>query len=491
MPSESEHATIVLAGIIPQRKDLLEKAQVRLTEEHFVEPIHRTLFNLLNRYFQVNSSVITGQALEDLTRKLDVGKRQLYKDTYVALEQLKVTDADFLWSVDQLRERITEKKQLEIYNTSVEILTKGITDKQGNELQGAHDSKSYLQEKLAELDRNLSIQESPEGDVREEGKELLAEYAENKRATLEGTARGIEFGIESVDEVTGGMVPGDLCLVAAYSNAGKSSLAIQTAWHAAIKQGKNVVILTTETTRPVMRRKILARHSKLPVFGIPDGLNTRDLKRGTLTENQEVKLKEVINDLSNNPDYGKLHIAQVPRGASVAECEQHLYRLEREFQIDLVVWDYLALMTSSARRNTDREILGGIIKEAKQVATTFADGRGVPILSPWQVNRQSHEKAENLGMYNMSALSETHEATATPDTIISMLNTEMDSTSRYAELMIQVLKQRDGETANDLLVDVDYATCTFVAKQSVAQFERAATLPSDVDNGGLASIFNM
>lgn len=488
MPTESEHASAIFSGILPHRKDLLEKAQARLRDEHFVEPLHKGMFTLLNHYYKVNSSVLSASALEDLTRKLDVGKRNLYREAFVAFSQAKVTDADFLWSLDQLRERVTEKKTLELLNESVEILTKGKTDNRGEVLQGAKDTKTYLSDGLASIDRELALQDAPEGNMRDERDEMLQEYQQNKQALLDGSSRGIEFGIPALDDKTGGMKNGELTLVAGYSNDGKSSFMVQIAHHCAVNQGKNVVIMTTETLRPQMRRKILARHSKMPIFQIPDGLNTRDLKRGSLSAELERKLEEVTTDLANNPEYGVIYIAQVPRNSSISEIEQHLYRLQSEFHIDLVVIDYLALLTSSKNRTTDREILSGIIKETKQVATTFNDGRGVPIISPWQVTRVARENAEKLGHYSSASLSETAEATNSPDLIISLL-APTDNTNRFAELTMQILKSRDSETANDILVDVDFATSCFTGKSSMASFGRAATLPTDGD-GGLSSLLN-
>lgn len=483
MATESEHANVIFSGILPHRKDLLEKALLRLGVEHFPESIHKNLFKLLRRYYEVNGAVLTESALGDLTRKMDFGKRELFNESYKAFENTKVTDADFLWSVDQLRERVIEKSTLEVMNKAVEVLTKGIVDETtGENLQGAEAAKNFLVEGLGSIDRTLLLSESPEGDMREEEADILKEYEENKASRLDGTSRGIEFGIANLDEKLGGMQNGELILAAGYSSDGKSSLSVQAAWSASVEQGKNVVFLTTETLRPQIRRKILARHSKLPIFNMPEGLNTRDLKRGTLTERQEEMLKVVAKDLSNNPDYGKLYIAQVPRGSSISEIEQTLYRLQREFHIDFVVMDYLALLVSDRRRQTTREELASILREAKQVATTFDGGRGIPLLSPWQVSRLARENAEKIGAYSSASLSETAEATNSADIIVSIL-APTDNTSRYAETTMQVLKARDAETANDLLVEVDYATSCFTAKQGIASFGPAATLPTDGDQG--------
>lgn len=146
--------------------------------------------------------------------------------------------------------------------------------------------------------------------------------------------------------------------------------------------------------------------------------------------------------------------------------EARLLRVRRQFPVDLLVIDYLALLRSERRRESDREELGSIIKAAKQLATTFDDGRGVPVISPWQVNRSSKEAAAKAGMYTTAALAETAEATNSSDVIVSLLEPE-DNTSRFADLRAQVLKNRDGETHNSIPLMVDYATSMFRDKQEV------------------------
>ena len=83
----------------------------------------------------------------------------------------------------------------------------------------------------------------------------------------------------------------------------------------------------------------------------------------------------------------------------------------------------------------------------------------LPVVSPWQVRREAWEKAQQLGMYDSSATSGTAEATNSADVIVSLLApVERD---RYTDVQFQLLKSRDGETANGITVEADYATSTF------------------------------
>lgn len=479
MASAPEHAKNVLAGIIPNRKDRLDRATRQLTPAHFPERVQSTMFMMFMRYAEVAGGVMPEKYLDDLLRKRgDDDQKLLFVEAYQLYEETTVSEEEFSWSLLQLREIAAEKATADVLTRSMEILRSG-AEIEGEELRGHEAARGFLLENFASIDRELTMQDAPEGALQDEADEMMADYNERKEARLSGSLKGVGFGIDVLDNLTGGMQRGELILLAGYSSDGKTTLVTQAAWSAAVEQGKNVVFLTTETIRTQVRRKLIARHSMLPQFDLPEGINTNDLKNGTLPSHLEPKLQSVITDLAKNPKYGKLYLAQVPRSSSIASLEQRLYRIQRSFDIDLVVMDYLALLVPPRGRTTSREELSGIMKEAKQVATTFNNGLGIPLLSPWQVNRAGREKAEQLGMYTSAALSETAESTNSADMIVSIL-APTDNTNRRADVTLQVLKNRDGEKANSLTVEVDYATSSFRSRGLFA----SATTSAHGSTGG-------
>lgn len=471
--TSSDHARIVLSSIIPNRRDLLDSALLHLTPSHFQDQVYRNIFVMLERYAAATSAVLTRSAIEDILSQgnTDAGKVALYLETYDALSAYNAQDDEFKWSSLQLRELVAEQATVVALTEAMEINNKGLQDDRGAELQGHADARLHVMQRFAEIDRDLSMQDSPEGDVGRERTEMLADYADRKAARVSGRAEGVLFGIPSLDFKIGGLQPGELDLIVGYSSDGKTSLTCgQLAWAAATMQGKNVIVFTTETLRPQVRRKLISRHSRMPHFGLPEGLNSRDLKNGTLSEAMEPKLAEIIDDMTRNASYGKRYIAQVPRGATIETLEARAQRISRDFEPHLIIVDYLALLKSSTRRNSDREEQGAILKEAKRWATTFNDGKGIPIVSPWQVNRSARENAERVGYYTTQALAETAEATNSADVIVAML-APLDNESRYCEVKMQLMKNRDGETANSIIVDVDYATSSFSEKNMGAGME--------------------
>ena len=461
MTTADEHAQIVLSAIIPSRSDLLDKAFGRLAPDHFVDSTTRKLWELVIRYYETVAKVMPRDALSDLLRnRTDPAKAILFEELYDSLADRVVDDADFTWSVEQLRELAAERATQETLTRAMEILRTGVQEPGKDRKQGQADAWDFVIESRADIERSLTMQSSPEGDVRQEHIEMLNDYAERKRLRESGLTRGIRFGIPALDGViSGGVQPGELVMVAGGSSSGKTGMCVGWSWSAAIEQGKNVVFFTTETLRDQVRRRLVSRHSKHPMFDMPDGLNSKDLREGTLTPGLEAKLEDVLDDFTSNPAYGRLYVAQIPRGAGVNIIESNMYRLQRQFHIDFVVMDYVALLSASVRRGQSREEQAEKIKETAQLCKTFDDGRGVPFVTPWQMTRTDQDEAERTGYYNLNSLAETAEATNSADIAISLLGMGEPDT-RYRELKAQVLKNRDGMRANSLSLRIDYATST-------------------------------
>lgn len=463
--ARTDHARVVLSGIISSgKRHLLDVASRNLTEDHFEEGVLRNIFKMLGRYADATGGILTQAALKDilLGGGQDPGKVALYVETFESLTTMAANEESFRWSIQQLRDEVAARETGEALAAGAEILRSGATGPKGELIRGHEAARHAVLERFAEIERGLSLQAAPEGDAWKEGREILEDYAERKAARVSGKSRGVLFGIPALDEVVGGLQPGELDLVVGYSSDGKTSLCVQLAWSAVVEQGLNVLFLTTETLRVQVRRKLVSRHSLLPQFGLENGLNSKLIKAGTLTETEERKLAEVVDDINHNSAYGTMYLAQVPAGSTPKHIEQRLYRAQRDFDVHLCIVDYLRLFSSGRRYTTEREELGSILVQTKQLAPTFNDGAGVPIVSPWQVNRTSREEAEKSGFYTTRSLAETSESTNSGDVILGLL-AQGDPNLRHRQGNLQVMKNRDGETRDRIQINIDYGTCSFTS----------------------------
>jgi replicative DNA helicase len=377
-----------------------------------------------------------------------------------------------MFCIEQVRERKASRETDAALVTAVEVLRKGVDLPGGKEIRGQKDARAYVLSEFSRIDKELSFQESPEGNMREETEDMWKEYQKQQELNESGGFQGVKFGIDRLDESLNGLQAGDLALTVGYTSSGKTTVCVQLAWWAAIMQGVNVVYITTETRRPQVRRKVIARHSCLPMFGLdagsdpqgrllPGGLDTLDIRRASLSPRQLEAYKNVLDDMRNNPEYGSIDVVQMPSGGTMADATMRAARIGKNKRIELVVLDYLELVRPVNPRDDYREGLNNNIQYSKEFATTFNDGQGVAVISPWQVSRKARDEAATNQSYTLQDLGETKKASDTPDTIISVLEDLFRPKERIFELSLAVLKQRDGAILAPFKVDVDYATSRF------------------------------
>ncbi len=479
----SDHARTLFAAVVPDRRDLLEDVLSQLGTEHFLylsdDDRWKNMFIMFNWYYQYAGGVLTKKAIVDVAAMKLPGKEQLYESTYESLEHQKVSESEFRWALYQLKELYATDNTKRTFLEGMQILTGGIESSKGEEIKGHIAAREHVMARLGEIDQRLTVQEAPDGDVREEESDILEEYEKKKATFLSGGFSGIEFGVPRLDHIVGGLQPGELDFILGYTSAGKSSLCCQLAWQACVRQGKNVVYATSETLRPQIRRKVISRHSRMKQFGIEEGLNSLDLKRGTLSAEQEEKMREVVYDFTHCEDYGKLRVLQTSEAMTVTGLKVRLQAIQREFPIDLVIIDALYLLKAETRRQKERDELNEKIEQAMILAKTFDNGNGLPIISPWQASRQAKEDALKEGRYSMAAMAETAYAERYADIIISLL--EPLQPGRYVTLSCAALKQRDGEQSPGFDIDADYATSYFTDSGTVQRASHEALIGLGLD----------
>lgn len=450
-----DHAGTVLSGVIPDRVDRLLYALHHLEPDHFRKE-SRIIVSVLEQYYDLSAQIIPSNVFADILSRdpsIDAASALMFEELFLSYEKTTVDDGEFRYAVEALKDIRATQETGEAITTSMEILDRGV-EVEGVEYRGHESAREFLYSRLGKIDRLAGSEDSPEGDIRHEADDIRQEYAERKK---KGAVAGVLCGIETIDRVTSGFQNGEFILVCAYTGEGKSIFSAQSAWSAAVEQGKNVFLATSETTRQVTRRRILSRHSRLEKFERPEGLNTAQIKHASLSSSDEKVYESVIDDITHNPTYGKIYIAQVPRGATLDYLEARLKRQQALWNIDLVVIDYLALLSAERRRGSQREEFADILKAAKVMSVTFDGGRGVPVLSPWAMSQTAYRDALKAGGYTLTNLAETSEAEKSPDIILTMLR----DPTRANEVKMQFLKNRDGERMSLGTLRTDYRS-TFI-----------------------------
>lgn len=426
------------------------------------------LFQLLVRYAARNGGVMTREALADLLRDQKPGTALLYGEAYAALAATVPEVHAFRHAVDMLRDLASERATGDALAAGMQILREGASLDDGRKLRGYADAREYVLEALATAEQLGSEADTPEGDVTGEGGDVMAAYAKVKLLRVAGKPVGIQFGIPSLDRDLGGLGNG-LCLVVAGTTVGKSSLCVQLAWHNAVMEGRNVQFFTTEQHRGEVRVKLVARHSRHPKFGLPSGLNSRKIRAGWLSEEEEKALDWVLSDLKGG-GYGEIQVVQMPERCTVTVMAGRSEALARRMMPDVVIADYLQQFDPDQRVRDAHahETQAGIVKRAHRWAQSCYLGRGVPLVSPWQANQGGTVALRGAGGFSIDEhMSQTSEAAKTAGVVLALGTSGEEDSSHglRAPLRLSVVKNRDGARGAQHNLTADYSTSYFTDRE--------------------------
>lgn len=450
----------VLAAVLnadsPEDLERFMYATSQLSEDHFA-PYERACWMLMTRLLSATGVLPDYDIIDHYlpTTQLTVEVQAEVRNLWLQLSGLPpVDEADFKYAVYMTHEERKKELFAESLATAGEVLTFG--KRIGNEdRQGYEDARRYFEDQVMKID-GMERDHMPEGNMREEREELL---------DIQTSASMVKLptGIRSLDTLTaGGVSPGQLVLLAGYTNEGKSMWLVNIA-HSIILQGRNVVFFTTETVKPDVNMRMAVRHSHLPHFNCPGGLSYTEVMENNLSPEHYGTYQQVVEDFTN-PDspYGRFDVVQVPEDTPMSFLRAKLRAYQSIFHVDAVMIDELQMLSAAHKREREREELNQVVRAAKQLAVDFDGGRGVPVISPWQMSRNAWDNARtNGGRYTRSSLSETAEAERRADVVISMFK-HTDSLHRVSA---QVLKQRSGPIG-DFELHVDYGRCFVGAAHS-------------------------
>jgi len=401
------------ARAIVEQAMMCRQAQAVLTEDLLVDHIQRQDFT--------PDQIVTTQEMFIRAKRSDIteGKFRIVVDLFMKEQQVRLTQ---LVLADAFK--ITEPKGMMVGKDVV---------------KGVESAKEYLMHKLFQLD-SLFLTDVPHGSVRDDGDEVWREYEE--RRDRPDSFRGVLTGLSAVDELTNGAFPGELWLLAAFAGQGKTNTLINWIHNAAVHQGKNVVVAVNEMLYRQYRVRLFIRHSCEKMFGINSGIPYVRYKLGQLNPEQENAFKAVIHDFKFNPKYGRIEVFQIPKGAGLDFVASRLASYQAIFNVDVLYIDYLQLVGGGNKWQAAREYLRSLLLDTKQLAVSFDRGRGIPIVTPWQIKRDAYEAALESGKYTLDCLAESAEAERSSDFVMWLLRRSQDLDNK--SLQAGIIKYRDG-----------------------------------------------
>ncbi len=243
-----------------------------------------------------------------------------------------------------------------------------------------------------------------------------------------GQILGVPTGLSQLDALLGGLQPSDLIILAARPSVGKTSLALNIAQHAAVRERKKVAVFSLEMSKEQLALRLLSAES---------GINPRPLQTGFVDETDWSKIAMVMNDMATAP----MWIDDSP-ALSVMELRTKARRLEAEQRgLDLVIVDYLQLMQASTSNKDSNRVqeVSEISRGLKQLARELK----VPVVALSQLSRGVEQRG--TAEPRLSDLRESGSIEQDSDVVIFLYRDGEQNPDAEVELIkAKVAKHRNG-----------------------------------------------
>ena len=197
----------------------------------------------------------------------------------------------------------------------------------------------------------------------------------------DGGVSGLTSGLTDLDKKIGGFHPSALNILAGATAMGKTSLAVNIAFNA-VKAGAKVAFFSLEMSAEELGARILSDAARVP---------SHKMRKGDLNEKDFLAMTEAVNTLMN----ADMFIDDTP-AISLPVLRSRARRLQRTKGLDMIVVDYLQLMTTGALSKADARHLeiGEISRGLKGLAKELA----VPVIALAQLNRGVSQRDDKRPM---------------------------------------------------------------------------------------------
>ena len=202
-----------------------------------------------------------------------------------------------------------------------------------------------------------------------------------KASKMSGTVTGIPTGFIDLDYRTAGLQPSDLILVAARPSMGKTAFVLNIAQYVAFHEAKSVAIFSLEMSKEQLVNRL---------FSLESRVDAQALRTGNLSDADWEKLVEGAGIIGNS----KLIIDDTP-GISISELRSKCRKYKLEQGLDIIIIDYLQLMTGSGRGNESRQQeISDISRSLKGLAREL----NVPVVALSQLSRAVEQRPDHRPM---------------------------------------------------------------------------------------------
>tara|TARA_Y100000590_G_scaffold300273_1_gene338553 strand:+ start:15 stop:1430 length:1416 start_codon:yes stop_codon:yes gene_type:complete len=366
LPNNVEAEQSVIGSIL-LANEIFDEINMLVSSKNFYDPMHQKIFSAIEKL------IYTGMLANPITLK-----------NYFENENDKLNVPEYLVKITKFstssRQAIEYSKliyDLFVKRELIKISENIIDTSKSNDLD--NDGQKIIEDfekSLFDLAEKGSFNSSL---IKfDEAMKQTIEMASNAYKNEEGIV-GVPTGLKDLDDRLGGLHKSDLVIIAGRPSMGKTALATNIAFHAAQKiqsEGKktSIAFFSLEMSSEQLSTRIIAEQSRI---------KSNDIRRGKISEEQFDKFIETSKNIAELP----LYIDETP-AISIAAVSNRARRIKRLYGLDMVVVDYIQLMSATNFKEGRVQEISQITQGLKALAKELS----VPVLALSQLSRAVEQR---------------------------------------------------------------------------------------------------
>ena len=369
LPSNIE-AEQALIGSILVNNDIVDEISNIVNHKNFYDPLHSKIYNLIENLH--NKGMIANPITLKNSFENDAALSEIGGTEY--LVKLTRFSSSVKQSIDYAKivhEKFVKRELVQISETLSDEAVDETIDKTGeNIIQDTEKSLFDLAERGTFHQSFLKFNQALDQTI---------EMATNAMKSDHGIV-GVPTGLNDLDERLGGLHRSDLVIIAGRPSMGKTALATNIGYYAAKKilddnKKSSIAFFSLEMSSEQLSTRILSEQSRI---------KSNDIRRGKVTEEEFNRLIETSRNIHDLP----LYIDETP-AITISTLSNRARRIKRLFGLDLIIVDYIQLMTTSSKRYDGRV---QEISEITQGLKALAKELSVPVLALSQLSRAVEQR---------------------------------------------------------------------------------------------------
>ncbi len=421
VPPQNLEAESAVLGSMLIEESAVSSAIELLKEEDFYKSSNGKIFLAICNLFSQNKAIDLIIVTEELKKQglLDEVGGPAYLMSLAA-------DVPTAANVEHYSKIVREKSILrKLINTATQIITDGYEEKDGDvEVLLDRSEKAIFDITSRKIEPSFT----PLKDIIKDSIETIDNLYQRKTHIT-----GIATGFTKFDVMTAGLQASDLVVVAGRPSMGKTSLALCMVENAAVKQGLPVAVFSLEMSKEQLVQRMLCSHARV---------NLQNVRTGYLSQQDWPNLTNAAGRLSEAPIY-----IDDTAGISVLELRAKARRLKSQFDIKLIMLDYLQLMDGKSRSDNRQQEISDISRALKALARELR----VPVIAVSQLSRAVESRIDRKPQ--LSDLRESGAIEQDADVVVLLLREEYytPTEENKGKAEVNIAKQRNGPTGSMFL----------------------------------------